>query len=131
MSNPAVTPLTIPALVIVAFPLLILHVPPPASLNEVVNPTQTVKTPDIDEGKASTVTTAVVMQPEPRAYVIMAVPAVFPDTMPVLDPTVALVLLLIHVPPPASVKAVVDPTQTFRLPAILAGAVFTVTVVTV
>ena len=45
------------------------------------------------------------------------------------DPTVALPLLLVHVPlGVASVRAVVDPTHTFAVPVIAAGSGFTVIV---
>jgi len=54
------------------------------------------------------------------------VPAVTPETIPV-DPTVALALLDDHVPPPASVNAVVLPAHTVAIPAIAAGFGFMVT----
>ena len=45
-----------------------------------------------------------------------------PVTIPVVLPTVALsVLLLVHVPPPASVRLVVNPTHTVDVPVIAAG----------
>jgi hypothetical protein len=45
---------------------LLLHVPPPASVNVVAEPTQTVGVPLIDEGAAFTVTTVVVVHPVPN-----------------------------------------------------------------
>lgn len=63
----------------------------------------------------------------------MATPADTPVTTPVVDAAVAIeVLLLIHVPPlVASVRVVALPAQTLKVPAIAAGAGFTViTVVT-
>jgi hypothetical protein len=57
------------------------------------------------------------------------VPAEAPPTMPEPVPTVAtLVLPLAHVPPPASVSAVVLPMQTLVVPVIAPGSGLTVTV---
>ena len=62
---------------------------------------------------------------------ILAVPVVAPVTIPVLRPTVATVdALLVQVPPPASLSAVVVPTQTIVLPDIEDG-VETIVIVTV
>jgi len=60
------------------------------------------------------------------------VPAAIPLTRPVFEPTVASnVLLLVHVPPPELfVSVVVAPTHTVLAPPIVAGEVFTVTLVT-
>lgn len=60
-----------------------------------------------------------------------AVPARTPVTIPVVLPTVAmLVLPLIHVPVPvASDKVAVSPSHTVRVPLTLAGRGFTVTTV--
>jgi hypothetical protein len=65
--------------------------------------------------------------------VIVAVPNARPLVIPLADPIVAiLVLLLLQVPPVvASVSVLVYPRHTFRLPAIAAGVVFTVTTTTV
>ena len=109
--------------------LLLLHVPPPASLNVVVSPEQTVRLPKMAVGSGSTVTTAVIKQPvDDNVYVIVVVPTVPPFTIPVADPIVALVLLLVHVPPPvASLNVVVSPKHTLRSPSIAVGTGFTVT----
>ena len=57
-------------------------------------------------------------------------PEVTPNTVPVDIPTVATdVLLLVHEPPPASVRAVVELTHTEAVPVIAAGDVLTVTVI--
>ena len=49
--------------------------------------------------------------------------------MPVDDPTVALPLLLLHVPPAGvEFNVVVNPTQTFNVPVILVGFELTVTI---
>jgi len=54
--------------------------------------------------------------------VIVAVPSPNPVTTPVLSPTLATeVLLLVHVPPPASVNVEVLPRQTEVLPVIAPG----------
>ena len=45
--------------------------------------------------------------------------------------TVALPLLMLHVPPPASVNAVVKPAHTLSVPSIAVGNGFTVTVVVI
>ena len=56
-------------------------------------------------------------------------PAVTPVTIPEV-PTVALVLLLLHVPPPVLfANAVVEPTQTVKVPVVATGTGWTVTVV--
>jgi len=129
VSSPTDTPVTSPVPDIVALGLLMLHVPPPASVSAVVAPTHTVKVPEIAEGNAYTVTTAVVWQPVLSAYVIIVVPAVPPVTIPVVDPIVAtIVLLLLQVPVAvASVNVVVSPEHTDNVPEMLAGDALTVT----
>src|ERR1043165_2201601 len=99
---PKAIPLTTPVLLTVAtVTLLLLQIPPSVgSLRVVVDPSQTLATPDIAPGTVLTVTTVVVRQPEPREYVITAVPADIPVTTPVVTPTVAIALVLVlHVPP--------------------------------
>ena len=58
-------PITIPVVdPTLAIPVaLLLHVPPPPSVNAVVNPAHKVKVPDIAEGNELTVTTEVIIQP--------------------------------------------------------------------
>ena len=59
---------------------------------------------------------------------MLTVATVPPVTIPVVEPTVATpVALLLHVPPPASDKVVVNPEQTLRLPSIAVGNGLTVT----
>ncbi len=59
---------------------------------------------------------------------MLAVETVPPVTMPVVDPTVAMpVLLLLQVPPPASDNVVVKPEQTLSVPSIVVGNGLTVT----
>jgi hypothetical protein len=48
--------------------------------------------------------------------------------MPVVEPTVAFPLLMLHVPPPASDRVVVNPAHTARLPMIAVGSGYTVTI---
>ena len=61
---PVTTPVVDPTL---AIPVaLLLPVPPPASLNVVVKPEQTVKLPNIAVGNGLTVTSAVMIQPVPK-----------------------------------------------------------------
>jgi hypothetical protein len=58
---PVTTPVVNPT---VAIPVaLLLQVPPPASLNVVVNPEHTLKSPNIAVGSGLTVTIAVMIQP--------------------------------------------------------------------
>ena len=125
-------PVTRPAVDIVATVVVtLLHTPPPvASDNVSVKPSQIGALPRIAAGNGFTVTIAVCKQPVPNSYVIIAVPADTPVTPPVAL-TVAEPVLL-HVPlPVASVKLVVEPTQTLSVPVIAAGAGFTVTTVVV
>jgi hypothetical protein len=60
------------------------------------------------------VTVVVALQPVVSRYVIVVVPAVRPDTIPVVDPTLAFVgELLLQVPPGVrSLSVVVKPTHT-------------------
>ena len=96
----------------------------------VVEPAHTIPAPLMAAGSASTVTALIAVHPVPRVYVITEVPFATPDTIPVDVPTVAAdVLLLLHVPPPASVNAVVEPAQTLAVPVIAEGRVLTVTTV--
>jgi len=108
--------------------LLLLQVPVP-SVNDVVVPAQMLVAVDgsIAAGSALTVTVAVVWQ-VPMLYVIVAVPALAPVTVPLT--TVALVLPLVHVPPLVpSVRLTVLPTQMLAVKGLIAtGAVFTVIV---
>jgi hypothetical protein len=110
--------------------LLLLHVPPPGvSPSGVVYPEHTVFVPVIAVGNGFTVNTALSKQPVGKIYVIVSRPAVTPVATPVPDIIVALPLLAIHVPPAvASVRGVVSPTHTWRLPFITPGSGFTVTV---
>ena len=132
MAIPVTTPVadTVPAA-----GLLLLQVPPPVrSVNAVVKPAHTDNVPVIPTGTGFTVTTAVVIQPVPIVYVMVAVPAVAPPvTTPVEEPIVAVpVALLPHVPPVGvSLNVVVAPEHSTIVPVIGTGNVFTVTIVVV
>ena len=103
--------------------LLLVHVPPPASLSREVAPSHTFKLPDIGAGKGSTLTVFVVAQPFTSVKSILAVPADMPVTIPDADPTVAIaVLLLLQVPAGlASLKTMVDPAHTRLSPVMATG----------
>ena len=64
---PAATPLTtpVPGTTVATVVILLLQVPPPASLNVVVEPAHTDAIPVIDEGKALTVTVVTAKHPVP------------------------------------------------------------------
>jgi hypothetical protein len=112
--------------------MLLLHVPPPASDKVVVRSEQTLSVPSMAVGNGLTVTTAVIIHPVGKVYVMVAVlatvtvPAV---TIPEADPTVAIpVALLLHVPPDvASLSVVVRPEQTESVPSMGVETGFTVT----
>lgn len=107
------------------------HVPPiVALLSEVVKPEQTLAVPRmLDNG--FTVIVVVVLHPLPRVYVMFAVPADIPVTIPFEEPMIATpVLPLVHEPPVVrSDKLVISPTQTGGVPVMPGNASITVTVV--
>jgi hypothetical protein len=108
---------------------LLLHLPPPGrSLSVVVAPAQIVVVPVIEEGSGLMVSALVAKQPVGNVYVRVVAPFATPLTMPLPEPIVAtLVLLLVQVPlPDTSLKVTVDPTHTFADPVIEAGKAFTV-----
>jgi hypothetical protein len=110
-------PLEVPTVAIVV--RLLYHEPPDVtSLNVLVSPTQTKVVPVTAAGKGLTAKLVVLIHPVPIVYVIIVVPVVAPDTTPVLDPTVAIVVLpLLQVPNPVvSVKVTELPTQTCGVP---------------
>ena len=133
---PAAIPLTtpVPEPTVASDVLLLLHVPPVvASLKVVVEPIHTLATPVIDAGFGLTVTPNTAVQPAGSVYVMVAVPADTPVTIPVPAPTEAIeVLLLLHVPPlVASLSEVVSPTQTLLTPVIADGVGLTVSIIVV
>lgn len=61
---------------------------------------------------------------------MVTAPAVTPFTMPVVEPTVAFVLVELHVPPGVVfVSVILEPSHTLKGPPISAGSGFTVIVV--
>jgi hypothetical protein len=128
---PADTAETTPALLTVATAaLLLLQAPPEIELLRLaVEPAHKIAEPLIADGAVLTVIVFVTIQLVPVEYVIVALPALTPLTMPLTTSTVATdVLLLLHVPPvDVLVSAIVEPAQTVLLPPIAAGAAFTVT----
>ena len=129
--TPPATPVDKPTVAIEV--LLLAHVPPPASLNKIVDPGQTLEGPTIRLGSTLTVTTELVVQPPGAVYIIIAVvvnTVLPPVTIPVVNPTKAIVgLPELHVPPVvASDKCVLSPEQTLRVPEMADGVRFTVTI---
>ncbi len=100
---PADTPVQLTGLpvepMVATLVLLLLHVPPDVALDSVVElVSQMMAVPPIAAGTELMVTICVAIQPATE-YVIRAVPEVTPVTTPVVPSTVALPLLLLHVPP--------------------------------
>src|SRR4051812_32788805 len=79
--------------------LLLLHEPPPKSLNVIDEPAQTAAGPVMASGADVTVIVAVAMQPAPGVYVIIAVPEAIPVTTPEIEPMLTAVLPVLHLPP--------------------------------
>ena len=130
---PNATPHTFPVItptVAIAAALLV-HKPPGVALVHGVHvPTQTLGEPDIADGNGFTVIVVVTKHPPPILYVMVAVPNDSPRTMPVEEPTVATVVLLLDQLPPGTEfdSVVVVPKHAIRIPVIAAGVVVTVTV---
>jgi hypothetical protein len=133
LAVPADTPFTNPVVFTVAtLALLVLHVPPNVpSVRRLVVPVQKDVFPDIPVGKGFTVTSVAAEQPvDVIMYEIVVDPAATPVTSPVLDPTVAIpVMVLVHVPPAIpSLTVVVVYGHTSGTPVIAGGVGFTATV---
>ena len=127
---PAVTPVTTPLAAIVAMAVVPLVQVPPAGVpvRAVDDPSHTVSVPSIGLGSGVTVTTVVLLQPEPSAYVTEAVPAVIPVATPVVALIDMLPLGVLHVPPAGvALSVVLLPIQTVSVPLIVPGAALTVT----
>jgi len=76
--------------------LLLFHVPPIAELLKVADePAHSTELPDITDDDGLTVTIFIDVQPDPREYVIVTVPAAMPEIMPDVTPAVAMVVLLL------------------------------------
>jgi hypothetical protein len=105
---------------------------PPAGVADIVadSPTQRLLLPVGVVGLGLIVMIAVRMQPVPRVYVMVEVPALTPRAIPEPLPIVATaVLLLLHVPPPDGlISVVLTPSQTLSVPMMVAGSVLTVKV---
>jgi len=126
---PILTPVTIPVLPTVAIEVVEdVHIPPDGEEdNDEPEPTHAIVEPVIAEGEAMMVTVVTTGVPQPFAYVIAAVPTETPVTIPEIDPTVAiLVLLLVHDPtPPVFVSVLVLPLQIVVVPLVVPGREFT------
>jgi hypothetical protein len=122
---PELTPVAIPeAVPIVALATELLdHVPPvDVFVRVVVAPGQTVSIPPIAGGGANTVTVVVTLQPAVVWYMMSAVPAVMPVTLPLLALTDTVGSELLHTPPDGVVVRLInDPGHTGATPVIGAG----------
>ncbi len=108
----------------------LLHEPPAvASERAVVRPLQTKLLPAIAAGTLLTVTGRVAIQaPGLRVYVMVALPAATPDTLPPEVTVATAVLLLVHAPPVTVLDNVLAvPMHTLPLPVMAAGEALTVT----
>ena len=129
-TEPVTIPVDPPTPAIDGEPLV--HVPPGvASVSAVVEATHTDSEPVIGGSDEVTVITTERVQPDGIVYTTVDVPAVRPLTRPVVDPTVATVVLLLLQAPPRtdSLKLIVAPSHTEFGPVIVAGSGFTVTIV--
>ena len=109
--------------------LVVLHVPPVvASVNATVAPVHTEAAPVMVDGSGLTVRIPVTEQPE-TPYMSVVVPAITPETIPEVLPTVAIAALpVVQVPPlTSSLIIAVPPRQTVSVPFIVGGAAFTFT----
>lgn len=109
---------------------VLVHVPPDVALAKVVvAPSHIGTTPINAAGDAFIVTVAVRVHPVDVVYKITEVPADMPVTMPLVLPTVQLPDPLPHKPPVvASVSVVLAPVHTLKVPTMVAGKAFTVTI---
>ena len=111
-----------------------LHAPPPTpSLSAIVLPIHTADGPVIPVGEGLTHTVVVVTQPVGSVYIMVVHPSVEPPvTIPVEEPIVAMVVLvLVHVPPPPSLSVIVAEIQTPVGPVIGPGKGLTVIVLVI
>ena len=131
VAGPAPKPVAIPVVAptVATVRLLLLHVPPKVGSDNIeMRPTHKTDVPDMGAGRGLTNIGNVIVHPVGSVYEINAEPDDTPVTIPVVASTEAMVAaLLLHVPPPASVKSVVEPTQTVDEPEIAGGIGFTVT----
>jgi hypothetical protein len=130
MLVPADTPVTTPVGAMVATLVVPLFQVPPAGVpvRAVDEPSHTESVPVIGLGSGVTVTTVLLLQPEPNAYVTAAVPAVIPVATPVVASIVMLPLGVLHVPPAGvALRVVLLPIHAVSVPLIVPGAALTVT----
>lgn len=106
-TRPETMPLAVPTVATNVLPLV--QVPPLViSESVVVVPKHILAVPLITAGNELTVIVLVALQPVGKAYVILAVPAIMPVTIPVVLTVATVTSLLLHAPPGvASVKLVV------------------------
>jgi hypothetical protein len=123
LAKPGATPVTIPALFIVAmFGLLLVHVPLLFDVKDVVSPLQIVKSGLAEiVGLPLTIIEAVGSEVQPSLVikVNLAVPLDNPVTMPAFETEATLGLVLTHVPPVDGERLVVVPTHNKVPPRIL------------
>ncbi len=111
-----------PASTVATVVLPLVHVPPlVASISVIDDPEHTADRPVIAPGAVLITTVTEAVQP-PSVYIIVALPAVTPDTRPPEVTVATAVLLLVHVPPvAASVNKEVAPEHIPVEPRIAAG----------
>ena len=113
----------VPALIVATVVLLLLHTPPVVGSPKIsVAPTQTAVLPMMGNNGFTNIA-VVAKQPDGSIYVIVTVPPAIPVTIPVNEPIVAMVLLLLlHVPPDVlSLTVINEPAHTESGPDIGAG----------
>ncbi len=116
--------------IVAAAVLLLLFHAAAAAVNECIGharQSSDVDDPEMDAGVAVTVTGAVMKHPVVgNVYVMTGTPDDTPVTSPEPSTVASPELLLPQVPPPASLSEVIEPTHTFIVPEIAAGAALTV-----
>ena len=130
-TEPAATPVTIPALVTVATEeLLLTHVPPLAGLKVIVDPAHKLEDGTLTVGLAFIVTVDVALLQVVAVLVNVNVtlPAATGVTTPALLMFATAVLLLIQVPPDVGVSVIVLPTQRLVWGVVTMGLALTVIV---
>lgn len=133
VTEPSDTPVTTPALLIVAIELLLLtQVPPVEGLNVIVPPTQT-PAAALTTGKAFTVNKVVVLlHPETVSVKVkLTVPAETPVTKPALSTVAIVALLLVHTPPVDGLNVIKAFTHKLLEGRLTVGILLTVTVAVV
>ena len=111
--------------------VLLVHLPPVVpSLKVVLCKAQIVVIPVIGNGLAFTEITVVAVHPAPNEYVMIVVPMLTPQILPLDEPIVATVTSVLVQLPPLTASASVrhTPVHTFGPPAIAVAVGFTVTI---